>query len=655
VAKKPRNKAAKRAKAAPVVRAKRREAVTARVAPRDRVGLYAASRHLSTSIRRKVGLQLPFTTYFQDPSFAKRFPQLAFDEEFWVDWEPGLSDGPTSARFAVVDYDADTGVLTPPAEWDEKKQAYVNGGKALGKNSAAALQFHQTSVWAVLQRALAFFEDGNGLGRRIPWAFEGNRLIVVPHAGYGENAFYDRASKSLQFYYFNDGSDTVYTCLSTDIVNHEFGHAVLDGVRPYFIESIQVETAAFHEFIGDMTAILLTLRNDKLRRSIAEASDGEMTNAEALSSIAEEFGRAVSGKPYLRTAKNDHKMSTFAGKNDPHQLSTVLTGAMFDILVRLAKHYMRAPDDPPATDSSPASESGRRATPVQAFWLAADRTQRTALQPLDLLPPVEATFRDYALAVCRAQQLSNPMDPHGYHQMLIDVFRKREILTEEDEERLKRPQYLYNRLKLGVPHEIDEIARSRAAAYRFLDDNREDLLIPADRDFFVCDLYDANKQTRQGAAMPRQIVLEYAWREDVALDGARFGRFAGQVTTMLCGGTLVFDDNGIVLSWSYKPGSSPYGGKRVSGGRTAALWQEAIQEGLRRRRALLESLEKQIAAGRVGSIVGSSKGLLGASVPPLVAEGEDGTVQFRIAPHLHLSEEHHLEDGSGARKWEISC
>ena len=24
----------------------------------------------------------------------------------------------------------------------------------------------------------------------------------------------------------------VYTCLSTDIINHEFGHAVLDGIRP---------------------------------------------------------------------------------------------------------------------------------------------------------------------------------------------------------------------------------------------------------------------------------------------------------------------------------------------------------------------------------------------------------------------------------------
>lgn len=91
------------------------------------------------------------------------------------------------------------------------------------------------------------------------------------------------------------------------------------------------------------------------------------------------------------------------------------------------------------------------------------------------------------------------MDPHGYYGMLIDVFRRRGILTAADKKRLEQPQYLYNRLKLTVPPDMDEVSRSRAAAYRFLDDNREDLLISASRDFFVCDLYEAKKLTRQAA------------------------------------------------------------------------------------------------------------------------------------------------------------
>jgi hypothetical protein len=307
------------------------------------------------------------------------------------------------------------------------------------------------------------------------------------------------------------------------------------------------------------------------------------------------------------------------------------------------------------TQPAAALQTSRTTTPKQAFWMAAARMQRMAIQPLDLLPPVEVTFRDYALAVCRAEQLSNPLDPYCYYEMLIDVFRRRGILSLADESELNAPQYLYDRLRFSVSHDIDDISRSRAAAYRFLDDNREDLLIPANCDFFVSDLYDANKLTRQGARMPRQIIIEYVWREDVHLEGSKFGRFAGQTTIMLCGGTLVFDDNGIVLSWANKPGSLPYGGKRERTGAVADRWKAAVIEGGKRREALLQSLTIQIVAGQIGNVIGTDKGLLGSHLPPLIADGQDGRVQFRISPHLHLSEDKHLVEQSGARSWEISC
>lgn len=587
---------------------------------------------------------LPFTTYVQDPFVAREKPQYAFDEEAFVDWEPGLADGPTSARFAIIDYDTDTDVLTPPAEWDDEQQKFVFQGKVLDRETADLFQFHQVSVWTLLQGALAFFESGDGLGRRITWAFEGNRLIVVPHAGDGENAYYDRASKSLQFYYFQSDSGTVYTCLSSDIVHHEFGHAVLDGVRPYFNESSSVQTAAFHEFIGDLTAILLTLRNNELRRRLAVASNGKIEEAKELSSIAEEFGMAVSGRPYLRTALNKKRMSEMLNETSPHNFLQVLTGAMFDILMRLADGYQAAPEG-----------ETTKVTPKQAFWRAADRMQRMAIQPLDLLPPVDVTFRDYALAVCRAQQLADPIDPNGYYAMLIDVFHKREILSDQDVEELTEERYLFERLRLSVFHDMGSISRSRAAAYRFLDDNREDLLIPASRDFVVADLYDANKSARQGMRLGRQIILEYVWREEVPLDGPQFGKFNGKTTHLLCGGTLVFDDIGNVLSWARKPGSLPYGGKRNRTGEIQRRWEAAVREGVARRDALLANLTVQIAAGRVGDIVGTGQGFLGDSVPPMTADEDGDQVRFHLTPHLHLCEDDHEHDDEGARQWEISC
>jgi hypothetical protein len=612
------------------------------LSPDDRISLYSQSRYLSDELARKFALQIPFATYFQDPFVAQSDPRMALDTNVDVSWEPGLADGPTSSRFAVVDYNADTGVLEPPAVWDEASQKFTGpGGAVLDATATASFQFHQVSVWALLQRALADFEDASALGRPIPWAFEGNRLILVPHAGYGQNAYYDRASKSLQFYYFDSGGATVFTCLSADIVHHEFGHAVLDGIRPLLNESAHPETAAFHEFMGDLTAILMTVRNHTLRRHLAEITEGRFERATTVSSIGEEFGQAVDNRPYLRTARNPHTMSSLPPGTGAHSLSQVLTGAMFDVLVAMGNQYQQ--------------ES--RNSPAKAFWHAADRLGRTAIQPLDLLPPVDVNFRDYALAVCRSQQLSDPLDPQGYYEMLIRIFRQREVLTAADEEDLKEPRYLTERLQLSVPHAIGDIARSRAAACRFLDDNREDLLIPASRDFFIADLYDAQKRGRQNLPLPRQVILQYAWREEVPLTGARFGKYEGRTTTMLCGGTLVFNENGVVLHWAMKPGSEPYGGKRDRTGKVEQKWAQAVAEGTARRDALLQHLATQIASGRAGAIPGASKGILASNAPPLVATEDGDLVRFQLSPHLHLSGDPSEEEprDTGARKWEISC
>lgn len=484
-------------------------------------------------------------------------------------------------------------------------------------------------------------------------------MIVVPHAGYGQNAYYDRSSKSLQFYYFDDGDNTVYTCLSSDIVCHEFAHAVLDGVRPFFNEAATIETAAFHEFVGDLSAILLTLQNKELRKQFAIATGGKIEKAETLTSIAEQFGKAVLGRPYLRSAINNYKMSGMAKETDPHAVSEVLTGAIFDILKTVAKQYQ---EDPPATQPQPGEEAPndhskrKKLTPLQAFWNAADRMRRMAIQPLDLLPPVDVTFRDYAVAVCRSQQWAEPLDPRGYHGMLIDVFEKREILSEAEAERLRQPDYITDRLRLSVRHNINSISRSRAAAYRFLDDNRKELLIPASQDFFVSDLYESEKRGRQNVALPRQIVLEYVWREEVPLIGPQFEAFDGRSTTMLCGGTLVFNSDGILLSWAMKPGSQPYDGKQAPTGLALKAWDQAVIDGTVRRDALLASLAAQIAAGRIGTVIGSEKGLLGSHMPPMTAEEDGDSVRFQLSPHLHLSETDQIEDQqelSGGRRWEV--
>ena len=107
-----------------------------------RLTLYAASKYLSTASKDELGLRIPFDVYLQDPYVSKSDPKFGFDEDFFVNWEPGIADGPTSARFAVVDYNGDTGAIIPMAVWDEEQEAFLAPDKTIldKKNSGPPLR-----------------------------------------------------------------------------------------------------------------------------------------------------------------------------------------------------------------------------------------------------------------------------------------------------------------------------------------------------------------------------------------------------------------------------------------------------------------------------------------------------------------------------------
>ncbi|UIJ85266.1 serine protease [Rhizobium leguminosarum] len=609
------------------------------LSPDTRARLYATRRTLPLSVQSEVGLRFNVNVYFKDPSVAKSNPAADIDTEFEVPWEPGLTHGPTSARFALVDYDSSTGKLEAAAQWDRKTSTFRSPtGVDLNTVRGRSLpQFRQMSVWATVQHTLDFFENGRGLGRRIEWGFDGNRLILVPAAGYGQNAYYDRLSKSLQFYWFMSGDKRINTCESSDIVNHEFGHAVLDGLRPYYFESILTETGAFHEFMGDLTAILMAFKNNAFRNIVIKESKGDLADATLLASLAEEFGKAVIDQPYLRTALNQDKMSDVVDAN-AHTMSQVLTGAVFDVMIGLLDK--RKEREVARLTSNPAYKGSSLA---DLFWQTIDHMQMCAIQPLDFLPPCDVTFQDYALAMLRAEKITNPVDPEGFREIIFDAFLRRGILTEADRSVLEATA-VFTRTPLAVFHSIDDIAASRGSAYRFLDDNRHDLYIPATADLVVADISRARKLTTEGRPQADQIVLQYIWREEIELSGARFGKFDGERTAMLCGGTIVLDQNGNQIYWSRKPGTQVLGND--------AQRRAERQEGVARRERLLETLANRVKFGMIGERAFSPLGVLARAVPPYEATRQDGIVTFGMAPHFTLNHDDDYE--VGGRQWQIS-
>ena len=179
-------------------------------------------------------------------------------------------------------------------------------------------------------------------------------LPVVPIEDEGLNAYYDR--KALHF--FRDVNATtgevVQSGDSPDVVTHEQGHAVLDAIRPDLWDAPHFEVAAFHEGFGDIAAILVALEEPDLARAAIRETKGSLDHSNLVSRLAEELAAAVIARygpdaalpDSLRDAVNSfHYRSprslpdeapADALSREPHSFCRVVTGACWDVLVRLS-------------------------------------------------------------------------------------------------------------------------------------------------------------------------------------------------------------------------------------------------------------------------------------------------------------------------------
>jgi len=172
-------------------------------------------------------------------------------------------------------------------------------------------------------------------------------LPVMLDAGVDFNAFYDRSG--LEFFHGSAGGSTFFSGESPDIVCHELGHAVLDAIRPQLFNAGFVETAAFHESFGDMSAILSALQLPSMRQDVLAETHGTLSRDSSLSRLAEQLGFAIRishpnsvERNCLRNASNSffyRDPSTLppsapasALSSEPHSFSRVFTGAFLEIL-----------------------------------------------------------------------------------------------------------------------------------------------------------------------------------------------------------------------------------------------------------------------------------------------------------------------------------
>lgn len=411
----------------------------------------------STAITIADPARRPLKVYAFDPSLGRMMGNYF---TLNVRYEP-LAPGPIGARFAVVDYDGHTKRYYTPIDLDQPALLLRDGLDP----SESDPRFHQQMVYAVASETLERFEVA--LGRRVTWRHgqRNARLNLHPHAMREANAFYSRDAQGILFGYFSAGESpdgnvipgqTIFTCLSHDIIAHEVTHAVIDGIREHFTEPTNIDVAAFHEAFADLSALFRHFSHEEalletLQRtggllygpSLAAEADGVGSSPAAvgaglradnpLVNLARQFGQVSNHGAGLRSALDQPaNANDIKTKTEPHARGAILVAAMFDAYFTT---YIRRTADLFRVYRAGGGARDAVDLPSSLATLLAERASKTAdmfflicARALDYCPPVDVTFGDFLRAVITADLDLYPVDPHNVRDSIMQAFRRRGIV-----------------------------------------------------------------------------------------------------------------------------------------------------------------------------------------------------------------------------------
>jgi hypothetical protein len=431
----------------------------------------------------------PLSIYAFDPSLGKLVGNYMTVS---VRYEK-LHPGPVGERFAVIDYDGATKTYYKPVDLDDPKLLIAGGLDPTDSDP----RFHQQMVYAVASETLQRFESA--LGRRVHWRPLPNSadvtpkarvaasqcLNLFPHAMCQANAFYNPDVHGIVFGYFkasrkdpgrNLPGQTVFTCLSHDIIAHETTHAIVDGIREFFMEPTNIDVPAFHEAFADLAALFVHFTHKEVLLDTLEKTGGRLFNQQLnplsnqqtnpnaqvnqqtnrnaqedagraviqaqlaapnpLIALAQQFGEASGMRSGLRSALGTPVNSNDINiKTEPHDRGSILVAAVFDAYFTI---YTRRTLDLFRIFRAGGGMSDKGDLPAPLAERLAAEASRTAEQffficarALDYCPPVDITFGDFLRAILTADQDFHPVDPDGVRDSFMQAFRLRGIVSDE--------------------------------------------------------------------------------------------------------------------------------------------------------------------------------------------------------------------------------
>jgi hypothetical protein len=377
----------------------------------------------------------PLKIFAFDPMFGRE-PGSRISIDIPNEPEP-LQPGPQGQRLEVIDYDTAHDRFYAPVNLEDPA-ILMQGGLDQDESNP---RFHQQMVYAVTMKVLENFEAS--LGRSLSLRRGKRRLRLFPHAFHGANAFYDRGTHALLFGYFRaDRKDpgpllpgqTVFTCLSHDIIAHEMTHALVDRLRRYFLEPSNEDVLAFHEGFADIVALFQHFTFQEVLRDQIQQSRTDLRTDRLLVSLAQQFGYASGTGKALRSALGEKNKRLYETVTESHQRGAILVAAVFDAF--FAVYQKRICDliriSTGGTGKLPDADLhpdlvNRIAGEAAA---TADLVLRMCVRAFDYLPPVDVMFGDYLRALVTADYELNPVDQFGLRASMIEAFRARGIYPE---------------------------------------------------------------------------------------------------------------------------------------------------------------------------------------------------------------------------------
>lgn len=283
-------------------------------------------------------------------------------------------------------------------------------------------QFDAVHTFTVVRQTLTMYQRvlaASDSGAPLPWAWNSGTntapLEIFPHGLPNVmNAYYSRTERALKFGDFipNGMPDRMFTCRSFDIVAHETGHAVLDGLKPQWIlSSAPPQTGGLHEAFGDLTAIFLALSQMDQVEAVIAQTKADLHDKTFLADMAEQFGLALGRSNGLRNADNDLTLAETG--NQVHAISQVFTGAVYDILADIF-----------AYERQPGLEDDAAVLHRVGGYLCS-----LTLRALVAAPDAGATYADVANEMLRlAEADGKPVD---YRNFIRNRFTLREVVVSD--------------------------------------------------------------------------------------------------------------------------------------------------------------------------------------------------------------------------------